>query len=253
MAQELIISLVAAALAMTVFVAGDRVRPESWRQTGDEAAGTLVLDLIKTFFTAVVAFVVVISWQQYQNARNHTIAESKALVDTYWAAHAMPAPEKLRIQGLVRDYTEQVVGTEWAVMDRDGRLSPDTQKSLDQLRDAVAMLSSPDANVSELRAEAMAGLDRVAQARQDRALDTREGLPGFLYVALIFGTLLLLLSPVLSGVRVTRRSVLMTGLLGVVVGSALLQIHNLDHPFSGGNIVSRDAFDLALARFEQIS
>lgn len=252
MAFEFIFPVAAAVLALTVFVVGDRLRPESWRQTSDEASGTLVLDLIKTFFTAVVAFVVVICWQQYQNAHNHTVAESKALVDTYLAAEGLPDTDRQRVQGLVRAYTEQVVGGEWAVMDAERKLSPVTQDTFDTLRASVTAVSSSDTATSDTRAEALAGLDQVAQARHDRAVDADRGVPRFLYLALFFGTVLLLLSPVLSGLRVTKRSVAMTALLGVVVGAAVLAIHNLDRPFSGGNVVPRDAYEYAQSRFEQI-
>lgn len=162
MARELVVAIGIAALAVLVFVLGDRLRPDSWRQTGDEAAGTLVFDLIKTFFAATVAFVVVICWQQYQTARSYTVAEAKSLVDAYTAAHAMPDPEHHRIQGLVRDYTTQVVDQEWSVMDRDGHLSQKAQETLDVLRDSVDSMRSSDPYVNNLRATALASLDRVA-------------------------------------------------------------------------------------------
>ncbi|MEV0033469.1 hypothetical protein [Nocardia sp. NPDC050793] len=247
MALEFLVPVAAAVSALTVFVVGDRLRPQSWRQTSDEESGTLVLDLITTLFTAVVAFVVVICWQQYENANNHTIAESKALVDTYSAAQQLPASDRQRVQSSVRAYTQQVVTGEWSVMDTDHKLSPSTQDTLDTLHADVAALPSDDA-----AAETLAGLDRVAEARHDRAMDASGGVPGFLYLALCFGTILLLLSPVLSGLRVTKRSVAMTVLLGVVVGAAVLAIHNLDRPFSGGNRVPRDAYEYAQSRFEQI-
>jgi hypothetical protein len=253
MTQELVVALTAALLAMAVFVIGDRLRPKSWRHAGDEAAGTLVLDLIKTFFTAVVAFTVVICWQQFQNAHSHTVAEAKSLVDTYWAAHSMPEPEHQQIQGLVRDYTQQVVDQDWPMMNHRGRLSPAAQHTLDNLRDAVASVRSTDPVVTDQRSRALASLEKVSQSRQDRSFDQGHSIPGFLYIALIFGTVLLLLNPVLSGVRVSWRSVVMTGLLGIVVGSALLEIHNLDQPYSGVVVVPPDAFDNALSRYQQIS
>ncbi|WP_330257139.1 DUF4239 domain-containing protein [Nocardia sp. NBC_00565] len=253
MALVLIVPVVAAILAVVVFVVGDRLRPVSWRQTDDESSGTLVLDLINTLFLAVVAFVVVICWQEYDNAHNHTIAEAKALVDTYTAAHSMPDPEHRQIEGLVRDYTDQVVTEEWSVMREQRRLSASTQDTFDSLRDAVASVPSTDADVADLRTTAMASLDAVAEARQDRALDAGYRVPGFLYVALWCGTVLLLCTAVLSGVEVTRRSVLMTALLGVVVGSTILAIYNLDRPFSGGNVVPKDAFEYALSRYQHIN
>ncbi|MFI9505356.1 DUF4239 domain-containing protein [Nocardia sp. NPDC052566] len=250
----LLVPVLTAIVAVGVFVAGDRLRPDSWRESDDEEdkAGSLVLDLINTLFMAVVAFVIVICWQQFDTSHNHTVAEAKALVDTYWTAHSLPDAEKQKVQGLLRDYTEQVVGKEWTVMDEQRRLSPATQETFDTLRDAVASVKGDDPDVADLRTSAMTSLDEAAQARLDRAMDAHYTMPGFLYVALWFGTILLLFGVGLSGVEVTTRSLLMTALLGIVVGTTILAIYSLDRPFSGGYIVSRDAFELALARFQQI-
>ncbi|WP_174189917.1 DUF4239 domain-containing protein [Nocardia barduliensis] len=250
MALEFLVPAVTALVAVVVFVAGDRLHPKTWRQTDDDTVGALVLNLINTIFMAVVAFIVVIAWQQYDNARNHTIAEAKALIDTYWAAHGMPEPDHARIQGLVRAYTEQVLDEEWAVMAEHSRLSQSTQDTLDTLRDAVAAVNAADPEVETLRTNALTSLDAVAQARADRALDAGYRVPGFLYLAMWICTVLLLLSVVLSGVQVTKRSVVTTALLGAIVGVVIRAIYNLDEPFSGGNLVPKDAFELALSRYQ---
>lgn len=250
---QILVPVAVGVVAVIIFVVGDRLRPESWRQDEEEAPGTLVVDLINTLFMAVAAFVVVICWQQYDNAHNHTIAESKALIDVYWTAHSLPEPEHQQIQKLVHDYTEQVVTVEWPEMDNEGRMSQSTQDTLDMLRDNVMAIPSTDDNVTDLRASAIAALEAVAQARHDRSMDADLGMPGFLYTALWFTTILLLFTAVLSGVTVTKRSLLMTALLGIVVGAAIVAIYGLDRPFSGGNIVPKDAFTSALSRFQHIT
>lgn len=251
MTMELVVSVATAAIAIVVFIVGDRLRPQAWRHSDEHAAGSLVRDLISTFFLAVVAFVVVICWQQYDNAHSHTVTEANALTNTYWAARGLPDPERGKVEHLVRDYTSRVVDQEWQVMDREHRLSRPAQDTLDTLRDTVAAVHSEDPTVSDRRASALTSLDQVAEARHDRAIDAEYGMPGFLYAALWFGTILLLISPVLTGIRVTKRSVAMIALLGVLVGSATFQIYQLDHPFSGGDVVGKDAFRLALSDFQQ--
>ncbi|WP_228823967.1 DUF4239 domain-containing protein [Nocardia blacklockiae] len=248
----MVVTVLAALAAVLVFLIGSRLRPKSWQQTEEHAAGELVLDVVKNFFVAVVAFVVVLCWQQYDNAQTHTVAEAKGLVDTYWAAHQLPEPEHERIQGLVREYTEQVVGPEWDAMNHEGRLSEDAEHTLDSLRDAAQALPADEPAAEDLRSRALDSLDDVADARHDREVDVRRSVPGFLVVALIFGTILMLLIPVLSGFRPTVSSVLMIAVLGVVVGLILLEIRNLDRPFSGATIVPRDAYELALSRYQHV-
>ncbi|MEU7766532.1 DUF4239 domain-containing protein [Nocardia sp. NPDC049190] len=232
--------------AVSVLVLANRLRAKSKRKNEEEGGDGLVLDLINTFFAAVVALVVVIAWQNYDNAHTHTVAEAKALVDVHSAADELPQTQRERIQGLVRDYTTQVLDHEWPIMAEKRQLSESTQQTFDTLRAEAAALPDTD---DDARTRVMAGLDGVAQARYDRAMDARLSMPGFLYVALWFGTALLLLGMVLTGQKITRRNIFTTAVLGVVVGWVILAIYNLDRPFSGGSIVPRDAFELALTRF----
>ncbi|WP_405164070.1 DUF4239 domain-containing protein [Nocardia sp. NBC_01499] len=251
MPQELLVGICAAVIAVGVLVIGDRVRPRSWRQNSDESSSHLALDLAKTMFTAVLAFLFVACWNQNQNAYNHTITESKGLVDTYLAIHEMPGPDRQRIQNKVRTYTDAVLKDEWPVMERESRLNESTGQSLDALRDAVIAVRSMDPAVVEARARALAGIDRVTQARHDRAIDAARSVPQFLYIALCFGAVLVLLNPVLTGMQVTRRSVAMTALLGIVIGSSLLAIHDLERPFSGVLGIPTDAFGYAKSQYDQ--
>ncbi|MFC9897902.1 DUF4239 domain-containing protein [Nocardia sp. NPDC127579] len=244
-------------VAVGVFVVGDRLRPKTWREPEGEP-GTVV-ELINTLFIAVAAFVVVIGWQNYDNAHNHTVAEAKGLVEVYRGAGDLP--DSARVQNLVRQYTGQVVTEEWSVMDEQRKLADSAQATLDELR---SVIEGADTGVAKLagtatdpdsdpREAVLASLDAVEQSRVDRALDAGLAMPGFLYFALWLTAFLLLFSAVLSGVVVNRRSLVMTALLGVVVGGTITVIYGLDRPFSGSNVVSKAAFELALSRFDQIS
>ncbi|APA97311.1 DUF4239 domain-containing protein [Nocardia seriolae] len=200
-----------------------------------------------------MAFVVVILWQQYDTSHAHTASEGKALVSVYETVNDMPEPARGQIQGLVEDYTKQVVGQEWEVMDEQRRLSPATLATLDDLREAVAAAPATSAEDTATQDKAMTGVDAIVEARYDRGLDAGYRLPVFLYVALWFATIMLLLGTVFSGILVTKRSILMTGLFGLVIGAVIVAVYQLDRPFSGGNHVAKDAYQLALARFEHLT
>ncbi|MBF6327748.1 DUF4239 domain-containing protein [Nocardia transvalensis] len=250
MAQELLIAAGAGVAAAVAFVVGDWLRPNSWRQAGDESAGALALDLAKTFFTAVVAFVFVVCWQQHQSAHQHTVTEAKGLVEVYRAAEDLPAPDRQHVQDLVRSYTDQVLTEEWPSMEQQNRLSDSTGETLEALRNAVTSVQATVPAAADARSRALDGLDQATQARHDRALDMEGVIPHFLYVTMWLGAILVVLNPVLTGVQVTRRSVAMTALLGVVIGSTLLAIHNLERPYTGVIDISKDAFVHARSQFQ---
>ncbi|WP_306359327.1 DUF4239 domain-containing protein [Nocardia sp. CC227C] len=254
MALDSIVSMVVpvlfAGVAVAVFLVGDRLRPESWRHEDEESGHSFVLDLVNMFFAAVVAFVVVIAWQEYDNAHAHTVDEAKALIEVHTAAADLPEAEGSRVRELVRDYTAEVMSGEWAVMADEGRLSAAAQERLDKVGAAVEAVRSTDPVVVAARTDALDALDTVFEARFERALAAEYHLPRFLFLALWLATAMLLCGTVLSGVVVTRRSVIMTALFGLVVGGVIIAVYQLDQPFSGANVVPMDAFELAFTRFE---
>ncbi|GAA5043406.1 bestrophin-like domain [Nocardia callitridis] len=239
-----------AAVAVSALVLTNRLRPKAARGSEEEHDDGIALDIINTFFAAVVALVVVIGWQNYDNARAHTVDESKALTEVYSAADQLPDGQRDQLQGLVREYTARVVDDDWPAMAEKRRLSDATQQTFDELRTAAFAL--PDIADDDARANVLTGVDGVEKARYDRALDADLSMPGFLYAALWLGTALLLLGMVLvgSGKPVTRRRMFVTAVLGVVVGWVILAIYNLDRPFAGGSVVPADAFELALTQFQ---
>ncbi|MEU1431199.1 DUF4239 domain-containing protein [Nocardia sp. NPDC005746] len=242
-----------AGIAVGILVLGDRVRPRSWRHSDDSAAGSMTLDMVNMFFAAIVAFVVVILWQQYDTSHAHTVAEGKALVTVYETANGMPEQDRKQIQALATAYAKQVIGDEWKVMDEQRRLSPAAQSTLDDLREAVDAVPATDPAAKATQDKAATAVEAITDARYDRGLDAGYRLPGFLYVALWFATGMLLFGTVFSGVVVTKRSILMTGLFGLVIGAVIVAVYQLDRPFSGGNHVAKDAYELALARFQHIA
>ncbi|WP_336082815.1 bestrophin-like domain [Nocardia sp. SSK8] len=239
--------------AVGIFVLGDRVRPESWRHDDDSGAGSMMLDMVNMFFAAIVAFVVVILWQQYDTAHAHTVSEGKALVSVYESTSDLPEADREKIRALVTAYTRQVVDEEWQVMDEHRRLSPATQATLDELQEAVDAVPAATVEAKANRDETATAVAGIADARFDRGLDAGYRLPGFLYLALWFATAMLMFGTVFSGVVVTRRSILMTALFGLVIGAVMVAVYHLDQPFAAGNHVAKDAYELALARFEDLA
>ncbi|GAA2635627.1 DUF4239 domain-containing protein [Actinomadura fulvescens] len=250
--QAVVIAIVAALAAIAVFGGLGRLRPEGWRQKEDEAAGTLVTDVIKTMFAFVFAFVVVTGMQHYNDARENTTKEASELMQVYWAAHGMPDPEHREIQGLVREYTSAVVNEEWRAMS-DRRMSPRATATLDRLRDRLQQIEPRGDKMARMHDSALTSARNVSEARRLRALHAEQGLPGFLWIGLLVGAVLMICAPLLAGVQVTVRSVAMVGLLGAFVALAMFLIWNLNYPFGGGISVAPDAFRLITTRFSQVS
>jgi hypothetical protein len=84
-----------------------------------------------------------------------------------------------------------------------------------------------------------------------RLVAAEEGIPGVLWAVLIFGGVAAVGFTYLFGLESTwAPHRLMVVTLAAVIGLVLFTIGALEHPFSGGARVGKEAFDLILERFE---
>ena len=102
----------------------------------------------------------------------------------------------------------------------------------------------------QLYAEGLDQVQRLADARRMRLVASEEGLPGVLWVVLIFGGIAAVGFTYLFGLENTWAQRLMVVTLAAVIGLVLFTIGALEHPFSGGARIGTGAFDLILERFE---
>src|SRR3954447_4135806 len=99
--------------------------------------------MLSALFLLAFAIAIVVPWTTADSARQNAYTESRALVEAYWAAAALPAPEGREIQADLRDYTALVLGNEWRLM-KKGHLSAEGEDRLNAMRNRVLGLPVAD-------------------------------------------------------------------------------------------------------------
>jgi hypothetical protein len=141
-----------------------------------------------------------------------------------------------------------VVDEEWPLLAR-GESSPRAWALSDEIRLTVQNMN-PDTQAEQVLYEQ--GLERVhdlADARRDRLVEAREGIPAILWVVLVVGAIVTVGFTYLFGLDDTTTHMLMVALLALVIGLVLFTIGSLEYPFSGDVRLGPDAFELVLKRF----
>ena len=87
---------------------------ESLRQSSD-SLGTFVQTL-GGIYAVLLAFVVIVVWGQFNEARSYVDREANALVDLHRTASGLPAHSRTIIQRGLRDYVDAVLNDEWEAM-----------------------------------------------------------------------------------------------------------------------------------------
>jgi len=238
-------------LFVLVSVAGlvlvQRMVPVELRKQHNDVAG-FIYAVLGIAYAVLLGLVVVAAWEQFQTARNTTEREASELAEVFWLGHKLPEAEGHRLQELARSYARVVMDEEWPLIARGGS-SPRAWELMDEIRLTIQNMN-PDTEAEQVLYDQ--GLERVydlADARRDRLLDAREGIPPILWVVLVVGAIVTVGFTYLFGLDDTTTHMLMVALLALIIGLILFTIGSLEYPFSGNVRLGPDAFELVLKRF----
>jgi hypothetical protein len=204
----------------------------------NDAAGVL-LGLVAAVYGIVLAFVIVVLYQDYQDAGSIVREEATLIEQVERDARVFPAAVRREIAGRLDAYTRIVITAEWELM-RDARLAPAAWREIDGLYAAFQRYRPQTDTQSAFYEEAVSKLNEIVTARRERARFAEETLPGAFQV-LIFGGALVLIGFMLF----IAPGPLQMGMLiavAALVGLNLLLVVLLDHPFSGDLSVPNHAF-----------
>ncbi len=207
--------------------------------------------MLSALFLLVFAIAIVVPWTTTDSARQNAYGESRALVEAYWAASALPAPEGRDVQTDLRAYTNLVVGREWRQM-KKGRLTAEGEARLSALRRKVSGLPAANDDQKANRAAVLEQLQALSAARGQRAMDADAKSPvGLLYMTVVTG-LVVMIFPFLAGARPRRRTMVPMCVMAALLGVGIFLAFDISHVFNGALRVKPDAYTAAQQEFQQI-
>jgi hypothetical protein len=251
----MLVCILAVVAAVGVVVAAALLFRKFGRGTDDGDPGGTTAghagSMLSALFLLVFAIAVVVPWTTADSARENTYTESRALVEAYWAAAALPAPEGRDVQADLRAYTALLVGREWDLM-RRGHVTAEGDARLAALRAKVDALPTANDDQKDDRDAVVAQLQALATARGQRAMDAKTRPPaGLLYMTVITG-LVVLVFPFLAGARPRPRTVVPLGVMAALLGVGVFLAFDISHVFTGALRVKPDAYVAAQHEFQQI-
>ena len=90
----------------------------------------------------------------------------------------------------------------------------------------------------------------LADARRDRLLEAKQGLPAILWVVLVTGGIVVVSFTYLFGLDSTIIHLLMVASLALVISLVLFTVAALNFPFKGDITIHPEAMEQVLDRFE---
>jgi len=214
-------------------------------KVNNEVAG-FKFSVIGVLYAVLLAFIVVVVWQDYSDTAKAVRNEAEAVGDLNALSFALPDPEAIRIRTLVTQYAVQVRQNEWQTMTQ-GLPSQTTAHALAHLTHAIFSLQATEVRDPILQ-QSLQLLATIQDNRNERLDSANGSVPPIVWLVLIGGAVITLGYPAFFGTSSIAAQTIMTAALAALVALALLPAILLDFPFTGSATLSSNAFEEVLQR-----
>ncbi len=198
-----------------------------------------MISIVGVLYAVLISFVVVVVWQQYNDADANYAEEVSAVADAYVFARALPAHERVEFRSLVGRYVDLMIAEEWPDM-KEARSSRSATETLARLSNDASGpdTASPAERVTLSRLQE--AVQRMFDRRNLRLAANVETLPPVLWAALLTGAIVTVLFAYFFGVKSLVIQLTMTAGVALVISLMFTLLIELDFPFRRDTAISPD-------------
>ncbi len=184
-------------------------------------------------FGIILAFVVVILWQEYNKSVDLAVKEGTEALELYQDLSLYPNQQQAAgaLTSLVH-FAELVVKDEYPAMEKM-KTSPITEQEMTKLRKEILRINPQNRQEQILYTKLLRDLENLSKLRQERLADMESSLPGIFWGALIAGVIIAITFSVLFGAENFYLHALLASMLAVILATTFFLIIELDYPFTG--------------------
>jgi hypothetical protein len=234
MGLAILIALVVLAVAVLVLL--DRRRKEMKVEREDASAVEYINLFIGTLYMVLLSLIVVLLWQNVSDVSGDVRTEASGLQALVQTAQRLPASEGEPLLKAAHEYAAAVLNSEWPPepgTDNGAGENAPAARVLAEARAAVTHPVASGATAGTIEDQAIAEINTVADARDDRLAKSGAGVPDVLLIALAVLSLITIATPLALGLRADALA-----FAGFVVTTALVCLAfwfvvELQSPFHG--------------------
>lgn len=246
--QDIFIVLAAILGALGFWWLLRRIWPPARRREHNEITGWQI-SVLGTTYAVIVGFMLFAVWSDFRIADQNAQAEASCLINLYWVTAGLPQGQRDQIRRLASEYAEAMITEEWPAMDR-GSEGAAGQRTTQQLWATASQPQSLSASEQASLAQTLAELSKLTQHRRIRELQSKTSLPGILWVLLVVGAVITIMSACLFGSEYPALHMLQVVILAFLLSMSLVTIADINRPFQGAVRVPPRGFENARRTFD---
>ena len=203
-------------------------------------------------YAVLLAFLVVVVWQGYDNARQNVEDEATHLTTLYrLTAGMIHADEADYMRKWIREYTHAVIDDEWASQSKTGKASPLARGAVGKMYQRFHSMPLIQSS-SHINGEFISTLSEITSERNRRIVQAQESLPWVMWLGLIVGGAIVVGMSFILYMEATWPHVLMTSVMAGLVGTLLYVTVVLDRPFVGPMALQPEAFEYTINLYDSV-
>lgn len=228
----------AGVLLVRRYIGVDRLRDHN------DVAGP-IFGTLGVIYAVLLAFVVIVSWENYDRAQMDVVAEANNYANIYRNSSGFGERFRQEVRERMDVYLKTVIDDEWPRLAR-GERSPEVQRLADQFWEFVGRYEPEAEREKIFLAECVRQMNEAGEYRRQRLVDAQTGIHPLLWFVLLAGGFVTVAFTFFFGARNVVVQLVMTNMLAMVIALILLTTLELDHPFSGDVSISSEPFTQVL-------
>ena len=232
--------------ACLLFVRHWMKRPE------DEEHNILVTGMfaaVSLIYTVLLAFLIIIAWENYTTATQAVADESAALITVARDAEVLPEPQRIRVLNSLHNYIQYVLTNEWDMMRTGVSEQQIASRSAINATNNLWFIYKeipPSAMNNATSTEMLSSMDKLSDQRVTRLMSSQTTLPDIFWFVLIADAVMTIGFSFILRVKDIRLHLGMVLLLTCTLMLSLWLIIVINDPFAGSVQVSSDPLKYAL-------
>ncbi len=194
--------------------------------------GGLIFNAFGIIYAVLIAFVVFATWTEYDESKKNVDQEAIELSNIFHNSKALPEQYKSQVAPLLKVYIEDVINDEWKRLE-DGEPSGKARDSFNKIWTFFTTLDRTQIKNEIAYQETLKHLNDANEKRRMRIFDSKNNIPGIIWVVLLFGAMVIVLYTYFFFAKNIRHQLVMTSMLTILNTLILYMIVMLDNPFRG--------------------
>ena len=209
----------------------------------NEVAG-FIFATVGVLYAVLLAFTVIIVWEQYISAESAVSQEAAALITVARDASSFPEPARGQVYDQLDAYAHLVINEEWRTMDESTLEQEESKGALSAINNMWSIYRSlPPSQVDSHTTES---LDDLSSQRAVRLQSNVASLPDVLWFGLVLGAVVAIFFCLVLHMENVKLHATMTALLTGLIATSIWMILMINHPFAGDIRVSTAVFQHAI-------